>query len=241
MALLEATGLTKNFGGVTAINNVSFSIEENEILGMLGPNGAGKTTLFNLISGFHKVSAGTIVFNDTEITGRRPDKICQIGIARTFQITRPFPDLTCLQNVMVGAFNTVNDVDRAEAIAEETLDFIGMASKKNKIAGLLSVPERKRLETARALATKPKLLLLDEVMAGLTPAESEEMIQLILKIKESGITIFLIEHVMKAIMTLSNRLIVLNYGEKIASGSSREIAADQNVIKAYLGKEFKIV
>jgi len=240
MSLLEMKKVKKAFGGLIAISNVDIYLEKGEILGMIGPNGAGKTTIFNIISGFYQCDEGKIRFKGEDITNCSPDEICKKGIARTFQVVKPFTNLTVLQNVMIGALNRVKDVSEARKTALEILKYTMLDKRTDQLAGNLSTPERKRLELAKALATKPDLILLDEVAAGLNAKETKEVIRLIHDINKKGITIFVIEHVMKAIMNLSHRIVVLNNGEKISSGTPLEISKDQKVIKAYLGKEYSI-
>ena len=239
MSFLTCENVTKSFGGLMAVSKVSFHIERGEIVGLIGPNGAGKTTLFSLINGFYGLDEGRVLFLDEFIHHLKPNQICKKGIARTFQITRPFSNLTVLQNVRMGAYNTTHKMAIAEEIALDVLDFVGLSKEKDRLAKNLTIEDRKRQELARALATKPKLLLLDEVMAGLNPTEMAVVTSLIRKINEQGITVFLIEHVMKAIMLLSNRIIVLHHGETIAEGTPLEISRNPRVIEAYLGEEYQ--
>lgn len=231
------------FGGLTALTGIGFTIQSGEILGLIGPNGAGKTTLFNVITGVYTPSSGTIHFKGALLSHLKPHQICQKGISRTYQLVRPFPELTVLQNVLVGIHfgqesQKKSDQD-AESEAMELLDFLDLQDKARLSAKSLTMGERKRLEIARALATHPELLLLDEVIAGLTPTEVTQTMSLIKNIRERGVTIFMIEHIMKAIMDLSDRVIVLHHGEKIAEGTPEEVANDDNVIKAYLGETAK--
>ncbi len=238
-AILRTKKVTKAFGGLAAVRDVDLEIQRGEIFGLIGPNGAGKTTLFNLISGVYAPSGGTIEFNGKPYKDiRLPHQVCRMGIARTFQIVKPFANLTALENVMIGAFFRTGDPDLARKEAAETIDWMGLGDRKQMLAKSLTLPDRKRLEFARALATKPELLLLDEVMAGLTPHEIDETLLLIRKIREQGITLFVVEHVMHAIMSLSDRIAILHHGEKIMEGTPQEVAKDERVIKAYLGEEY---
>jgi len=240
MKLLEIKNVSKAFGGVLAINQVSFDLNEGEVLGLIGPNGAGKSTLFNLITGIFKPDTGKIRFNKKDITGIAPYKICQSGIARTFQLVKPFSRLTSLENVMVGrAYGSqpARNIKQSRIESEQILVLTGLGNKQVQMAGMLSLIDRKRLEIARALATKPQLLLLDEMMAGLNPAELDDAIQLIKAIRDSGISLIVVEHVMKVIMGISDRVMVLKVGEKIADGPPHEVASDRQVIEAYLGEK----
>jgi len=237
--ILEVKGLTKHFGGLAAVKNVDFQIKRGEILGLIGPNGAGKTTIFNLISGFLTPDSGEVKFKGERITGLKPPhKITMRRMGRTFQLVRPFNNMTVLENVMVGCFCRTKERRKAEQKAKEILNFFGLSGYQNSLAANLTIADRKRLELCRALATEPELLLLDEVVAGLNPKETEDIIELIRKISQQGITLFVIEHVMQAIMSLSERIIVLSYGEKIAEGTPQEISKNKKVIDAYLGEEY---
>jgi len=236
MALLTVQNLTKKFGGLTAVHDFSLSVEEGEILGMIGPNGAGKTTAFNMISGYYTPNEGNVTFEGREITGNRPDVICKLGLARTFQIVKPFAQLSVLDNVMVGAYNRTNNNKEARQRSMDILDFLGMNDLTHQLAGSLSVAGRKRLEIARVLATEPKMILFDEAMAGLRSRETDEIIELVRQISKQGVALLLVEHVMKVIMSLSDRIVVIHHGEKIAEGEPGEIVNNKAVIDAYLGE-----
>ncbi len=236
MRMLELKSVSKHFDGLTAVNEVDLEVEQGEIVGLIGPNGAGKTTLFSLISCFLKISSGEIYFEGTRIDGKKCHQLCRMGVGRTFQIVQPFPEFTTVENVMVGAFNRRPGVEDARKRASEICDFLGLGELKDIKAKNLNLADRKRLEIARAMATEPKLLLFDEVMAGLNQTEVIMIIDLVKQIHEMGVTILIIEHVMKVIMELSHRIVVLNYGQIIADGTPEDITRDTEVIKAYLGE-----
>ncbi len=238
MPLCEIKGLTKYFGGLAAVNKIDLEIDAGEILGIIGPNGAGKTTLLNLISGYHKPTAGAIIFKNENITGHKPHYICRKHIARTFQLTRILKKLTVLENVMVGALYQSKQIEGARTEAIKWLEFVSLGEKKHYPVESLTHADYRRLEIARALATQPELLLLDEPLAGLNPREVLEACDLVRKINMLGITSVMVEHVMKGVMSLSQRIFVINYGEKIAEGNPLQIATNEQVIKAYLGKVY---
>ncbi len=234
--ILDIQHVSKFFGGLAANSDVSFSMEQGMIMGLIGPNGAGKTTLFNCITGFYPPSRGEVLFRGHRLNGLTPDKVCKLGMARTWQKVRPLAKMTVLDNVMVVALARTNSLKAAAEMAMQQLRYVRLDHKAPFLAGGLPIGERKKLEVARVMATEPQLLLLDEVMGGLNPAESEEIIQLILEQKRRGITQMVIEHDMKAIMRISDRIVVLNSGEKLAEGLPTEIVANKDVVTAYLGE-----
>jgi branched-chain amino acid transport system ATP-binding protein len=239
---LEVNNLSRSFGGLKALRNVSFSVAQGETVGIIGPNGAGKTTLFNVISGFVKPDQREIRFRGTSLIGMRPDQICKMGMVRTFQLVQSFPNLTVLENIMIGGLSRNPDPSLARRVSEEWLQFIGIGHNKwNQLAKNLTLVDKKRLELARALAAQPKIILADEAMSGLTPTEIMEVITTIRNIKKKGITLILIEHVMKVIMELSDRIVMLNFGEKFTEGPPEAIMKDKAVAKAYLGEDVPFV
>jgi branched-chain amino acid transport system ATP-binding protein len=239
MNLLEVENIGKSFGGLRALNEVSLQLNQGEMVAVIGPNGAGKTTLFNILTGFIRPDAGRIFFQGQALMGLKPHEICRLGLVRTFQIVKPFLELTVLDNVIVAAFNRLSAIKEATQKAREVIAFVGLDDKRNALANELTLPHRKRLELARALATDPMLLMLDEVMAGINPTETDMLIKLIRDIHRKGVTVLLIEHVMRGVMALSQRIAVLNFGEMIAEGPSDDIVRNPLVIEAYLGEEYK--
>jgi branched-chain amino acid transport system ATP-binding protein len=235
--LLSVQGVTKRFGGLQALTNVTFDLPEGQILGLIGPNGAGKTTLFNAINGIYPPEEGRIIFRDKDVTSIKTYHHARMGMARTHQIVQPLNELTVRENVMVGAcFGRENQgLGQADEISEEVLKFVELDARTEQLAGSLNVAQKKRLEMARALAAHPYLILLDEVLAGLNPSEISNMVEIVKKIRDRGITIIMIEHVMKAVMNVSDRILVLDYGQQIAEGTPEEISSNEKVIEAYLG------
>lgn len=235
--ILQTLGASKQFGGLMAVNNVTFDLKEKEILGLIGPNGAGKTTLFNLINGVYPLTKGKVMYYGEDVSNKKTYEMAHLGLARTHQIVKPLGELTVRENVEVGACfgGEGQNLRQADQTASEVMDFVGLAERADQLAASLNVGQKKRLEMARALASNPKLLLLDEVLAGLNPSEIAEMVETVKKIRERGISIIMIEHVMHAVMNVSDRMIVLDYGELIAEGTPEEIQNNEKVIEAYLG------
>ena len=236
--MLALESVTKRFGGLTAVGGVSLDVDEGDLLGIIGPNGAGKTTLFNVIAGYYRPESGRVVFEGRDLTGHPPHEICRLGLTRTFQIVKPFGNLSVRDNVMIGALTRVRSVAAARAEADRGVERCGLGDYADVVAKSLPIGLRKRLELARALATRPRLLLLDEVMAGLNPTETGQVLELCRRINARGVAILLIEHVMRAVMTLSHRVVVLSQGRLIAEGAPAAVAGDRRVIEAYLGEEY---
>jgi branched-chain amino acid transport system ATP-binding protein len=232
---LVIKGLSKRFGGLRAVQDVSFSVQENETVALIGPNGAGKTTSFHLITGFHRPDSGSVLAFGKEVAGMKPHDVCALGMVRTFQVAKPFGAMTVLDNVMTGAFLRDRHVAAAREKALEAIEFVGLSAKEKTAAKDLTTIDQRRLEMARALATQPRILLLDEVMAGLNPAEINQAVDLVRKLSSRGLTIVIVEHVMRAIMAVARHIVVLDHGQKIAEGAPKEIVEDPEVIRAYLG------
>jgi branched-chain amino acid transport system ATP-binding protein len=238
MALLEVRSLGKSFRGLRALYEVSFDVSEGAIVALIGPNGAGKTTCFNIIAGVFAPDGGTVKLADRRLDGLRPDQVCHAGVGRTFQLVKPFNQLSVEDNVIVGALNMTGSVAKARSEANRILDLLGLGAKRGQLAASLTLPERKRLEVARAMATRPRLLLLDEVMAGLRPTETDQLVAVFRQLnRETGLTILLIEHVMRAVMALAQRIIVLHHGETICEGAPEKVVRDPAVLDCYLGEE----
>ncbi len=238
-ALLRVERLSKRFGGLRAVQDVSFEVQEGEILALIGPNGAGKTTTFHLITGFHRADSGRVLFGDSDLVGLRPSAVCLKGVCRTFQVARPFGDMTVLENVMTGAFSRRPRRAAAASRAREVLGLVGLEGKIDVLARDLTTIDQRRLEVARALSTDPRLVLLDETMAGLNQAEADVAVALVRRLREEGLTVVIVEHVMRAIMAIADRIVVLDHGQKIAEGLPREVVDDPEVVRAYLGSSYR--
>jgi branched-chain amino acid transport system ATP-binding protein len=239
-SVLSVDQVSKSFRGLKALSSITLEVRRGEILGLIGPNGSGKTTLFNVISGFQTPDAGTITFDGTMLNGLKPHEICKLGLARTFQIVRPFSHLSVLQNVAVGCVGYTGDLVQTEAKCWEILSFMGMEKKAMKEAGGLTIPDRKRLEIARALSVNPRVMLLDETMAGLNPTDQNELVLIVRRIRETGITVVVIEHAMRVVMGLCSRIVVLHHGEILAEGQPATVCSDEKVIDAYLGRGYRV-
>jgi branched-chain amino acid transport system ATP-binding protein len=235
---LVVRNLSKRFGGLRAVQDLSFSVQENETVALIGPNGAGKTTSFNLITGFYRPDGGSVTAFGREIVGLQPYDVCALGLARTFQVAKPFGAMTVLANVMTGAFLRDKKLEIARVRAREAIEFVGLSAKEHTPARDLTTIDQRRLEMARALATEPRLLLLDEVMAGLNPSEIDQAVALVGKLSKRGLTIVIVEHVMRAIMAVARHIVVLDHGQKIAEGSPKEVVANPEVVRAYLGSGY---
>ncbi len=240
MSILELRGVSRRFGGLDALAEVDLSVQPGEIVGLIGPNGAGKTTLVNVVTGVYKPSSGSIHFNGSKIDGLKPYQISRIGVARTFQVVQPFPEMSVLENVMAPAIYAagLKNIEEAREKALEKIEFVGLGAEAQTMASQLTLASRKRLELAKSLAMNPQLLLLDEVNAGLNPAEIDKALELIRTIAASGVTIIIIEHLMKVVMSLCNRIVVLHHGALIAEGTPKEITTDPRVVQAYLGSKY---
>lgn len=238
MAILEARDVSMHFGELAALQRITLSVEKGEILGLIGPNGAGKTTFFNCVTGFLNATRGDIFFNGQNITRLGPHRICHLGICRTFQIVQSFNEMTVLENIMMGAFCRHAGTRASTARAEEVLEITGLQDKRDQIAGSLTLADQKRIELARTIATQPSIVLLDEVMAGLNPTETDEAVELIRKIHAMGLTLIVVEHVMEVIMGISQRIAVFDSGELIVAGPPEQIVRDERVIRAYLGEDY---
>ena len=235
---LVVKGLSKRFGGLRAVQDVSFTVRENETVALIGPNGAGKTTSFHLITGFHRADSGSVLVFGQEIVGLRPHDVCALGLARTFQVAKPFGAMTVLANVMTGAFLRDRHIAEARETARAAIEFVGLSAHEQTPAKDLTTIDQRRLEMARALATQPRILLLDEVMAGLNPTEIDQAVALVGKLSQRGLTIVMVEHVMRAIMAVARHIVVLDHGQKIAEGAPKEIVENPQVIRAYLGSDY---
>lgn len=238
MAYLKVENLVKYFGGLAAVNGVTFEVGQGEIFGIIGPNGCGKTTTFNMISGVFPPTSGKVIFKDREIQGQKPHAICKLGVGRTFQVVKPLGRMSVLDNVIAAAFSRVGTISEAQEVALKTIEFCGLAGVRDTLAKSLPIAGRKRLEITRSMATRPELLLLDETAAGLNPTELIEAIGLIKKIRENGTTVVIIEHIMHVIMTISDRIHAINFGQTIAEGTPQEVAENKDVIEAYLGTDY---